>query len=83
MTNDEIMSRIAYDVSQFNYGTRQIVVWMSWGLYRKLQPEYVWLGKDDEFNFNTIFDCKLRVVPIYEETWVVGYEGVIENAEGW
>ena len=81
MTNDEIIRRIAYDVSQFEYGTRQIVVWMSWGLYNRLESEYVWHEKNGEFNFNTIFGCKLRIVPITGYMWVVGYEGVIEKRQ--
>lgn len=78
MSEDEIFARIAYDVSDImnsTFGIRDVTVWMTTDLFRKLRPETILHANE---GFPTIFGCKLKVVMGSGLWWIVGYEG---NAE--
>lgn len=80
MSEDEIFARIAYDVSDAvnsTFGMRDVTVWMTTDLFRKLRPETILYVNED---FTTIFGCKLKVVMGSGLWWIVGYEGNAEEA---
>ena len=84
MSNEEIFTRIAADVSDvYNgcFGVRDITIWMTKDLFHRLLPEHVVLHKDSAMT--TLFGCKIKIVvfPCSGMQWIVGYEGKAEENE--
>lgn len=82
MTDNEILARIASDVTDVGdgiFGVRDITIWLTKDLFNRLCPEQLVLRKDKAML--TLFGCKIRVVifPCDGMRWIVGYEGKAEE----
>ncbi len=82
MNNEEILARIARDVSDIYgdmFSKRDITIWMTKGLFNRLFPEQFIAQKDTAMV--TLFGCSIKVVilPYGGEKWIVGYEGTVNE----
>ena len=83
MSNEEIFAQMGKDVSDLLQASldREITIWMTKDLFKKLCPEEFLLQKGSAMT--TLFGCRSKVVisPRAGMQWIVGHEGKADEGE--